>query len=487
MLKTVAVPRLMIGGLSSGSGKTTVMVALCRALTRRGLRVAAFKAGPDYLDPTYHARAARTESHNLDAWMMGRESVLTTFALVAEGADIALIEGVMGLFDGIGPDSEEGSSAQIAKWLNTPVLLVVDASGMARTIAALVLGCATFDPDLSIAGVLCNRVGSQGHLDLLRSSVGTAPVIGGLPKDSEISFPERHLGLHQADETSLTEERLDLWADRFEQWCDVDLLLKIARSAAALSLPDSQISEKISPSATGAEARCRIGYAKDEAFHFYYEDNLQHLRLAGAELIPFSPIHDRSLPDVDGLYLGGGYPEVHAEALAANQAMLRAVRQFAAESGPVYGECGGLMYLCSAIRTEGGSYPMVGLLRGEVVMRDRLQALGYVEVTTTRTSVLGPAGQTYRGHQFRYSELLVPSENTDRAFAIRYRRSGKSEEEGYFCGQNVLASYVHGHWASNPSIAENFVNACANHALSRSQASTTGLWVQFNANESKES
>jgi cobyrinic acid a,c-diamide synthase len=484
MLKTMTVPRLMIGGLSSGSGKTTVMVALCRALTRRGLRVAVFKAGPDYLDPTYHARAARTESHNLDAWMMGKESVLATFALAAEGADIALIEGVMGLFDGIGPDSEEGSSAQIAKWLNAPVLLVVDASGMARTIAALVLGCATFDPGLSIAGVLCNRIGSQGHLDLLRSSVGIAPVIGGLPKDSQLSFPERHLGLHRADETSITEERLELWADRFEQWCDVDLLLKIAGDARALPLPDLEISEKTSPSAAAARGRCRIGYAKDEAFHFYYEDNLQRLRWAGAEMIAFSPIRDRSLPDVDGLYLGGGYPEVHAEALSANQAMFGAIRQFAAEGGPVYAECGGLMYLCSAIRTAGGSYPMAGLLPGEVVMRHRLQALGYVEVTTTRASVLGPAGQTYRGHQFRYSELLMPSEGTDRAFLIRYRRSGKAEEEGYLCGQNVLASYVHGHWASNPAIAAHFVKACRNHALSRSQASTTGRLEQLNLKES---
>jgi cobyrinic acid a,c-diamide synthase len=471
MLKTVAVPRLMIGGLSSGSGKTTVMVALCRALTRRGLHVAVFKAGPDYLDPTYHARAARSESHNLDAWMMGKESVLTTFALAAEGADIALIEGVMGLFDGIGPDSEEGSSAQIAKWLNAPVLLVVDASGMARTIAALVLGCATFDPDVSIAGVLCNRIGSQGHLDLLRSSLRIAPVIGGLPRDSEISFPERHLGLHRADETSITEERLEQWADRFEQWCDVDLLVKIARDARALPLPDAEVAQKL---AAGTPGRCRIGYAKDEAFHFYYEDNLERLRLAGAELIPFSPIHDRSLPDVDGLYLGGGYPEVHAEALAANQSMFGAIRQFAAEGGPVYGECGGLMYLCSAIRTQSGLYPMAGLLRGEAVMRDRLQALGYVEVTTTRPSVLGPAGQIYRGHQFRYSELLMPSAESDRAFLIRYRRSGKAEEEGYLGGQNVLASYVHGHWASNPAIAAHFVAACRKHAISRSPASTTG-------------
>jgi cobyrinic acid a,c-diamide synthase len=477
MKETITTPRLMIGGISSGSGKTTCMVAMCRALTRRGLRVAAFKVGPDYLDPTYHARATQTRSHNLDAWMMGRESVLTTFAFAAAGADIALIEGVMGLFDGVGPSSEEGSSAQVAKWLGAPVLLVVDASGMARTLAAIVLGCTTFDDGLSFAGVLCNRVGSRGHLELLRSAVETPPILGGLPRKPELSFPERHLGLRTADETAVTETQLDDWAVQMEEWCDVERILAAARQAPELPVPASQASSSMANA-----ARCRIGYAQDEAFHFYYEDNLRRLRAAGATLIPISPIHDSGMPEVDGLYIGGGYPEVHAQALAANSSMRDSIRRFAEGGGPIYGECGGLMYLCSSIRVESGSsYPMVGLISGEAVMRNRLQALGYVEVTTTMPSILGPAGLNYRGHQFRYSELcrLVESdsvetallETTKRPLSLNSPRSGKIDLEGYTYGQNVLASYVHGHWASNPAIPGHFVNACAAYAESRPHVS----------------
>ncbi|HEY4049424.1 MAG TPA: cobyrinate a,c-diamide synthase [Acidobacteriaceae bacterium] len=477
MNETITTPRLMIGGISSGSGKTTCMVALCRALRRRGLSVAAFKAGPDYLDPTYHARAAQTRSHNLDAWMMGRESVLTTFASAAAGADIALIEGVMGLFDGVGPVSEEGSSAQVAKWLGAPVLLIVDASGMARTLAAIVLGCTTFDDGLSFAGVLCNRVGSRGHLDLLRFAVATPSILGGLPREPELSFPERHLGLRTADETAVTERQLDHWADRLEEWCDVERILAAARQAPELPVPAWRAS--LLPANA---PRCRIGYAQDEAFHFYYEDNLRRLRAAGATLIPFSPIHDSGIPEVDGLLIGGGYPEVHAQALAANGSMRDSIRRFAEEGVPVYAECGGLMYLCSSIRVENGSsYPMVGLISGEAVMRSRLQALGYVEVTTTMPSILGPAGQHYRGHQFRYSELCGLAETlsegaalvetTRRPLALNHRRSGAIDLEGYTYGQNVLASYVHGHWASNPAIPGHFVNACAAYAASRPHVS----------------
>ncbi len=461
MTNILTMPRLVIGGVSSGSGKTTAMVALCRALTQRGLRVAAFKAGPDYLDPTYHARATRTRSHNLDAWMMGRDSLLRTFAAGAEGADIALIEGVMGLFDGVGPLSDEGSTAQVAKWLDAPVLLVVDAGGMARTLAAVVHGCRTFDPALRVAGVLCNRVGSRGHLDLLRAAVTDLPVLGGLPREPELAFPERHLGLRTADESTVTEQQMDRWAARIEEWAQVDQVLALAREAPPVHVPAmATISD--------APRSCRIGYALDEAFHFYYEDNLQRLRACGAELIPFSPVHDAVLPEVDGLYLGGGYPEVHAEALAANATMLASIRQFADEGGPVYGECGGLMYLCSSIRVNAGAaFPMVGLIGGEAVMRDRLQALGYVEVTTTADTILGPAGLLYRGHQFRYSELCGLEATTERAFEIRRRRPGATEHEGYCYGRNVVGSYVHGHWASNPTISGSFVTACVAYRRQR--------------------
>ncbi|MBI3768385.1 MAG: cobyrinate a,c-diamide synthase [Deltaproteobacteria bacterium] len=457
MVESHRIPRLVIAGTASGVGKTTVVVGLTRALQARGLSVAVFKCGPDYLDPTYHARAAGRPCQNLDGWMMGRDAVLATFARAARDADIALIEGVMGLFDGASPTGESGSAAEIAKWLGAPVLLVVDASGMARSIAAVAGGFAAFDDDLQVAGVICNRVGSRGHLELLRKALAKPPIVGGLPDESALRFPERHLGLVHADERSVPETVLAEWGVRVAEWMDLDTILAIARCTAPLSAESLQ---EASPAAT----RCRIGLAFDEAFHFYYEDNLRRLEQLGAELVRFSPVHDASLPQVDGLYLGGGYPEAHAEALSRNRSMHEAVRSFAAAGGPIYAECGGLMYLTAAIRTlDDRLHPMVGLIPGQVVMRDRLQALGYVEVETQMPSLLGPAGLRFRGHEFRYSELHPSSGDLDCLYSVRRRRSDRPFREGYRLG-SVLASYVHAHWASNPLAAEGFVESCARYA-----------------------
>jgi cobyrinic acid a,c-diamide synthase len=427
--------RIVVAGASSGSGKTTLMVGLAAAFRARGLSVALFKCGPDYLDPTYHARVTGVPSQNLDGWMMGRDAVASTFVRAAAGADIALIEGVMGLHD--------GSTADIAKWLGTPVLAVVDASGMGRTVAAVAQGLAQFDPELRVAGVVCNRVGSRSHLDLVRAAASTPPIIGGLPERADLSFPERHLGLRTADESLDPSARGRVVAE----WVDLDAVLAIARSADPLS------SASFAP--ISAVGRCRIGLAFDEAFHFYYDDNLRRLEALGTTLVRFSPIRDVRLPDVDGLYLGGGYPELAAEALGANRPMQDAIRAF---RGPIYAECGGLMYLCDAIRTlEGQVHPMVGLLPGEAVMADKLQALGHVEVETQVPTILGPAGLRFRGHQFRYSSLVTTA---GCAYTVRRRRGNGTEREGYGA-HNVLASYVHAHWASNPRVADGFVRSCS--------------------------
>jgi cobyrinic acid a,c-diamide synthase len=462
---SLRIPRLVVAGTASGVGKTTVMVGLCRALRLQGLKVAVFKSGPDYLDPTYHSQAAGVPSHTLDGWMMGKEAVLNTFASVGGNADIALIEGVMGLFDGASAKSEEGSTAQIAKWLQAPVLLVVDASGMARSIAAMAQGFSRFDLELRLAGVLCNNVGSRGHLDLLRSALDNPPVLGGLPKQPALHFPERHLGLHTAKDSPVSEAVLNRWGELIAEWFDLDTILTIARSAADLDVSSAtQLGQRVASSARGKGNVCRIGYAYDAAFHFYYEDNLRRLRDLGAELVPFSPIADTGLPAVEGLYLGGGYPELHAAALSANHSLRNEITAFAAKGKPIYAECGGLMYLSSAIKTfDGTAYPMVGLIPGEAVMHDRLQALGYVEVETTEPSVLGAAGLHFRGHQFRYSELQQPSAAADCVYQLHRRRTGAVEREGY-CRGHVLASYVHAHWASNPLVAAGFVNSCAAYA-----------------------
>ena len=448
----------MIAATGSGVGKTTVTIALIGALRARGLRVAAYKCGPDYLDPSYHRRAAEGPSHNLDSWMMDRASVLATFARGAANADVAVIEGMMGLFDGASPIADDGSSAEIARWLGAPVVLVVDASGMARTVAAVAHGFAHFDPSLHLAGVVCNRVGSRGHLDLLRSASVEVPVLGGFPGDAKLAFPERHLGLISADDERVAQPLFDAWAAAAAQWLDLDAIVAIARGAPALEGVEAAA---LWPRSSGSAPRCRIGIAHDDAFHFYYEDNLRRLEQAGAQIVRFSPMRDTELPALDGLYFGGGYPESAAAALSNNRAMIDAIRRFAREGGPIYAECGGLMYLSEGIRTlDGRSWPMVALIAGEAVMAPRLQALGYVEVETRGDSILGPAGTPMRGHQFRYSTLTPAAERNERVYDVR-PRWGDPFIEGYRSG-SVLASYVHVHWASNPRAAEGLVNSCAN-------------------------
>jgi cobyrinic acid a,c-diamide synthase len=453
MAQTVSIPRLVIAGAASGVGKTSITAGLARALRARGLRVAVFKCGPDYLDPTYHVRAAGRTCHNLDSWMMGRLGVVATFGRACGDADIALVEGMMGLFDGASPVSEEGSTAEIAKWLSAPVLLVVDAAGVARTLAAIVYGFTEFDRGLRIAGVMCNRLGSRGHLELLHQSVSQPPVLGGLPSDQALVFPERHLGLRTADEGSVPESIFDRLGEAINKWCDVTGIVELANAAPPLEGELSVTEEIVTPKI------CKIAIAFDEAFHFYYEYNLALLRSLGAELSYFSPISDRKLPDVDGIYLGGGYPELHAEALAANRSMREQIAAFAAAGGPVYGECGGLMYLTSGISDVDGRYfPMAGVISGQTVMHDRLQALGYVEVETETESVIGPAGTRFRGHQFRYSELK-PDRHLKPVYRMTRHYDGHVFPEGYRLN-NVLASYVHAHWASNPLIAAAFIQAC---------------------------
>jgi cobyrinic acid a,c-diamide synthase len=457
------VPRLVIAGTSSGAGKTTMSVALVRALRARGLRVAVFKCGPDYLDPTYHELAAGRPSHNLDGYMMGEEAVLATFHAATQDADVAVIEGVMGLFDGRSADSDEGSTAEIARWLAAPVLLVVDAAGMARSVAAVAQGFAHFDPRLHVAGLLCNRVGSAGHLELLASACAEPAVLGGLVRASTGEFPSRHLGLHAARD-AVDARELDAWAERFRACSDVARVLAVARAAPPLRVP-ALLHQ------TARARRCRVGVAWDAAFSFYYPYNLQLLESLGAELVRFSPIADAALPDVDGLYIGGGYPELHAETLSANTAMRAAIRRHAEQGRPLYAECGGLMYLSEAIVTEAGTrHAMVGVVAGEAVMQPSLAALGYVEVETCAPSIVGPAGVRFRGHQFRYSELRTSE--VGRCYVLRTGRGAESRE-GYGTS-NVLASYVHAHWASCHAAAEELVASCERAARAPQARSLEG-------------
>jgi cobyrinic acid a,c-diamide synthase len=386
--------------------------------------------------------------------MMGRDGVIETFGHALRAADLAIIEGMMGLFDSAAPTSDEGSSAEIAKWLGAPVILVIDASGIARTIAAIASGFARFDPALRVAAIICNNVGSRGHLELLREAAPEIPIVGGLPRRTEAGFPERHLGLVTANHASLPDASFAAWGALAEEWFELEEILKVARSASAIKFESARVPVL-------ASSRCRIGLADDEAFHFYYEYNLAQLEQLGAEIVRFSPIHDRGLPAADGLYFGGGYPEAAARELSSNYSMLNAVRAFAAAGSPIYAECGGLMYLTEGLRLlDGATWPMVGLIPSIAVMRDRIQAIGYAEVATTAPTFLGPIGTRWRGHQFRYSTLEPPpSETIARVYRVTPRWGGGPFAEGFRRG-NLIASYVHGHWASNPAVAENFVTAC---------------------------
>ncbi|MHB9038067.1 MAG: cobyrinate a,c-diamide synthase [Armatimonadota bacterium] len=453
-------PRIVIAATGSGTGKTSLSLALIGALRRRGLRVQSFKVGPDFLDPTYHTIASGRPCYNLDGWMTGRDYVCELFARASADADIAVIEGVMGLFDGADAATSEGSTAEIVRWLDAPVLLIVNSHGVARSIAAMVKGFTTFDPDLRLSGVVANQCGSERHkawmADSLKSA-SLAPLLGAIPRGAFPELPSRHLGLVTADSRVLSECVLDALAKAAEQHMSIDEVLSIARNTAPLEAVHIERPE--------TETRVRIGVARDEAFHFYYQDTLDELEIRGCELVYFSPVNDQCLPDgLNGLYIGGGYPEASIEALSANEAMLDSIRHFAQTDRPVYAECGGLMYLSEGLETlDGQRRSLVGLLPSWTRMLERKRALGYVEIRLNEDSLWGARGDVLRGHEFHYSELIGDPADTPEwkpVYALKRRRSDEITPEG-FQSRNILASYAHVHYASHPGAIDRFISNCA--------------------------
>jgi cobyrinic acid a,c-diamide synthase len=444
------VPRLhsiVVAGTHSGVGKTSVTLGLIGALRRRGLVVQPFKVGPDFIDPSHHARAAGRAAHNLDGWMLPRESNLQLFDLHTADADVAVVEGVMGLFDGSDPRAETGSAAEMAKWLGAPVVLVIDASAMARSAAAIVHGYATFDPELRVAGVIANRVGSEGHAGLIAAALeGGPPLLGWFASTAAFAIPERHLGLHLPRAADSDSQR-DALAEAAERTFDLEALLALSRTPP--------------PPATRAERearqplRARIGIARDEAFAFYYEDNLSLLEAAGAELVDFSPLRDPLPEGLDGLYIGGGYPEVYAPELEANAATRTAVRAFAEAGRPVYAECGGLMYLGQELRLDGSRHEMCGVFPIATEFPGPLE-ISYCEITAT-AGPLG-SGNVARGHWFHNAKASASGEVPHAHDAEL--PSGKRLREGYSAG-NAIGSWVHLHFRSCPAIADAFVSAAA--------------------------
>jgi cobyrinic acid a,c-diamide synthase len=446
------VPRIVIAGTQSGVGKTSITLGIVALLKRRGLRVQTFKVGPDYLDPTHLALASGRPCYNLDGWMMGEAYVRQLFARTTSDADVAIIEGVMGLFDGADPVSPEGSTAEIARWLDAPVVLVINAKGLGGSIAAVVHGYSSFDPKLRIAGVIANWCGSERHAQWMAESLRGAslpPLIGALQRGALPELPSRQLGLVTAEPGDLSRDILEQLANAVESSVAIEKILQIEKiyGSAACATP-------------GTTKYLSVGIAQDEAFHFYYPDNLEALEQMGCELIPFSPVRDESLPaNVQGLYFGGGYPEEYAAALASNVPMLSAIRSFA-EDGVVYAECGGLMYMAQGIETlDGKRHSLLGLVPAWTRMRPRRQSLGYVEITLTRDCIWGHPGEQLRGHEFHYSEL-VGNPDWPTVYDVRYRRSDRVGHDG-FQSRSVLASYAHLHFASRPGAVEQLVRSMA--------------------------
>ncbi len=454
----MAVKGMVIAAPRSGAGKTLVSLGIMAALRARGIRVQPFKVGPDFIDPGLHTWITGVPSYNLDGWMMHREAVCHTFAQQAAQADVAVVEGVMGLFDGVSGHGMEGSTAQIASWLGLPVILVVDASSMAGSVAPLIKGFKEFHPHVSIPLVILNKVGSQRHRRLLQEALGLVDgveIAGFLPRDRHLSLPSRHLGLVTAGDLERREEWILELGAFIEEHLDLDLILE--RLPAQELIPSSKHDEgkeSVQPSCSGP----KIGVAMDRAFCFYYRQNLDMLQEAGGLLHFFSPLEDKELPEgLRAIYLGGGYPELHAQALSSNASMIESIRAAHKRGVFIYAECGGMIYLAQGlIDINGKRWKMAGLLPIEVEMTPRFQALGYREVELLTDSILGPKGTTLRGHEFHYSKIVKVGEGLVPAFRTKAPSGEQNCHDGVVM-DNIVASYIHLHLKSAADVAPHLI------------------------------
>ncbi|NLW23651.1 MAG: cobyrinate a,c-diamide synthase [Clostridia bacterium] len=453
-------PRLVIAGTHSGVGKSIISIGIMQVLTKRGLTVQGFKVGPDYIDPSYHSYVTGRFSRNLDTFLLGEKGVKEIYRRQGKTADISIFEGAMGLFDGKDGKSGVGSTAEVAKILKAPVILVIDCSSQGRSVAAVVQGFAQFDPQVKLKGVILNRVGSVNHEEILRDALSylKIPVLGAIPRGALPQLPSRHLGLVPMNENGANQEVFNRLAKVLPQYLDFEALLKVAQDVEEEEEKEF-IPQIFSQETKNLVANVKVGYAWDEAFSFYYQDALEYLEHLGATLVPFSPLHDSRLPEgLDGLILGGGFPEVYAQELSANTGLLRQIRQFGLACKPIYAECGGLMYLTQEIIDfQGNSFSQVGLIPARAIMQKKLQALGYYQGETLERSILGPKGTKVKGHEFHYS-VLEPLENFSPAVTL-HKGKGREKTEGFIKG-NIYASYLHQHWAGEKHLAQAFLRSC---------------------------
>lgn len=443
-------PRVVIAGTASGAGKTTVTAGILAALKRRKFAVASFKVGPDYIDPGYHEIISGGSCHNLDSWITGKEEIARLFFRSAKNADISVIEGVMGLYDG----GKRGisSTAEIAKLMDAPVILAIDAKSMGASAAAIALGFRDYDKNVNFAGVILNRLGSDSHEQMIREAMDKADikVLGAIRRNENLRLPERHLGLVPAKETKSEVDLAKIFSS-IENQMDMDEIIAIAKSAkpiANVNLAEGKNSVK----------DIKIAVAKDNAFSFYYEDSLSVLEEFGAEIIKFSPLYDEKIPDCHGIILGGGYPEMFAKKLEENASMRNSIKKAAAEGIPIYAECGGFMYLMESIEDlSGKNFDMTGVIPSKAKMEQNLQTVGYVEAEQLQDTILGERGLKFRGHEFHFS--VEEGGGKSFGFMIEKIRTGAKYPAG-FAQKNILGSYLHLHFRGSKAAAKNFVESC---------------------------
>ena len=450
----IEIPRIVVAGTQSGVGKTTIVSGLLMELRKRGKKVQSYKVGPDYIDPGYHALASGRPCHNLDSWLMPQERLLSLFGSTSRGMDLAVVEGVMGLFDG--GRGGVASTAAIARLIGAPVVLVVNCRSAGESIAAVVLGFQQYDSGVKIAGVILNQIGSDTHEQMVTEALQRigVRVLGVIRRTENLKVQERHLGLVPVTENS-AEAVLEHIHAAIAGHIDIEALIDIAAQAGCVEMPR----EASLPESRSA----RIGVAQDEAFSFYYPESLRVLEEMGAELVPFSPLRDKALPEVDGLLLGGGFPEMCLDQLSGNQAMQRSIREAAQRQMPMLAECGGYMYLCRQVTSfEGRDYRMAGLIPEVCRMEKRLQTVGYVEATALADNVLCKAEESLRGHEFHFSRMEPVDSSVEKqsAFLMTKNRTGAQYRAG-FAEQNLVASYLHIHFAGNLQAARRFVACCA--------------------------
>lgn len=444
-------PRVVIAGVQSGVGKTTISIGLMGALRRRGFKVQGFKVGPDFIDPSYHTMVTGRQSHNLDSWMLNKQRLLELFTLAMRNSDIGIIEGVMGLFDGFSGTNETGSTIQISKILKAPIILVIDVWGMSRSAAAIALGFKKMVGKIPLA-IILNRVGGKIHEEWVRDAIKDVTdlqVIGAIPWNPEIKLPERHLGLIPAVESKPI-ETLNMIIDFIGQHVDLDKVIEIARSAPDISEYNILKSK---------EKTVKIAVAFDEAFNFYYWDGLETLERLGAEIIFFSPLHDKALPDdVNGLYIGGGFPEIFAKQLEENQSMRENIKKHAEEGMPILAECGGLMYLTNYITDlNGKKYKMIGLLDAETLMTKKLH-LNYTFAEVVENNPIVPRNIKVKGHEFHYSEIINVPHDIKMIYRMKIGNGIINKMDGWL-EYSTVASYTHMHLASNLRIPMKFINS----------------------------